>query len=258
MNTSLVNALGQELATVVGALVGAPATIGAASAPVSGDSWTATIGTEPAARGSWTVIVEAAGAEALTAAIMGLTDDVPRAAIADTLREIFSQAASALSQRDVAAGVALRSGDVAAGPAQVSQPCSSFTLTCAALSLAVSVCGDIDVTAAPRDGSPVPKPAPIAEAPPIAAPEPERLDAILDIELPLVVRFGRTELPLRALAHLGPGSLIDLGRSADDPVDLLVSNRVVARGEVVVVGGNYGVRVLDVVSPRDRVRPMEA
>ena len=88
--------------------------------------------------------------------------------------------------------------------------------------------------------------------------ESDRLDAILDIELPLVVRFGRTELPLRALAHLGPGSLIDLGRSADDPVDLLVSNRVVARGEVVVVGGNYGVRVLDVVSPRDRVRPMEA
>ena len=86
----------------------------------------------------------------------------------------------------------------------------------------------------------------------------DRIDVILDIDLPLIVRFGRTELPLRTLARMGPGSLIDLGRSADDPVDVLVSNRVVARGEVVIVGGNYGVRILDVVSPKERIRSMEA
>ena len=84
-----------------------------------------------------------------------------------------------------------------------------------------------------------------------------RIDVILDIDLPLVVRFGRTEMPLKTLARLGPGTLIDLGRSADDPVEVLVSNRVVARGEVVIVSGNYGVRVTDVVSPRERVRSME-
>jgi len=86
----------------------------------------------------------------------------------------------------------------------------------------------------------------------------DRIDVILDIDLPLIVRFGRTELPLRTLARMGPGSLIDLGRSADDPVEVLVSNRVVARGEVVIVGGNYGVRILDVVSPKERIRSMEA
>jgi flagellar motor switch protein FliN/FliY len=86
----------------------------------------------------------------------------------------------------------------------------------------------------------------------------DRIDVILDIDLPLIVRFGRTELPLKTLARMGPGSLIDLGRSADDPVDVLVSNRVVARGEVVIVGGNYGVRILDVVSPKERIRSMEA
>jgi flagellar motor switch protein FliN/FliY len=85
----------------------------------------------------------------------------------------------------------------------------------------------------------------------------ERIGVILDIDLPLVVRFGRTELPLRALTRLGPGSVIDLGRSPDDPVDVLVSNRVVARGEVVVVGGSYGIRILDVVSQRERVRSVE-
>ena len=84
-----------------------------------------------------------------------------------------------------------------------------------------------------------------------------RIEVILDIDLPVVVRFGHTELPLRALTRLGPGSVIDLGRSPDDPVDVMVSDRVIARGEVVVVGGNYGIRILDVVSPSERMRSME-
>ena len=85
-----------------------------------------------------------------------------------------------------------------------------------------------------------------------------RIDVILDIDLPVVVRFGHTELPLRALTRLGPGSVIDLGRSPDDPVEVMVSDRVIARGEVVVVGGNYGIRILDVVSTTERMRSMEA
>jgi flagellar motor switch protein FliN/FliY len=97
---------------------------------------------------------------------------------------------------------------------------------------------------------------------PAAAQEPGidagRIDIILDIDLPVVVRFGRTEMPIRALARLGPGSVVDLGRSPDDPVEVLVSGRVVATGEVVIVSGNYGIRILDVVSPSERVRSMEA
>ena len=85
-----------------------------------------------------------------------------------------------------------------------------------------------------------------------------RIDVILDIDLPVIVRFGHTELPLRALTRLGPGSVIDLGRSPDDPVEIMVSDRVIARGEVVVVGGNYGIRILDVVSTSERMRSMEA
>ncbi len=85
-----------------------------------------------------------------------------------------------------------------------------------------------------------------------------RIDVILDIDLPVVVRFGRTDLPLRTLTRLGPGSVIDLGRSPDEPVEVMVSNRVVARGEVVIVGGNYGIRILDVVSPSERMAWVEA
>jgi flagellar motor switch protein FliN/FliY len=96
-------------------------------------------------------------------------------------------------------------------------------------------------------------------APGATAPAPSQtLDVIMDIDLPLVVRFGRTEVPLRTLTALGPGSVIDLGRAPDEPVDVLISNRVVARGEVVIVAGNYGVRVQDVVSPAERARSLEA
>ena len=81
-----------------------------------------------------------------------------------------------------------------------------------------------------------------------------RIGVILGIDLPVVVRFGRTEMPIRALAKLGPGSVIELGRSPGDPVEMLVSDRIVARGEVVIVGGNYGIRIVDVVSNPFRER----
>lgn len=87
---------------------------------------------------------------------------------------------------------------------------------------------------------------------------PANLDVILDIDLPLSVRFGQTDLTLEALTRLGPGSLVDLARSPEDPVDVLVNGRLVARGEVVVVGGNYGVRILEVVSTADRVRSLQS
>jgi flagellar motor switch protein FliN/FliY len=91
-----------------------------------------------------------------------------------------------------------------------------------------------------------------------APPHPSRIEVILDIDLPVVVRFGRTEMPIRALSRLGPGSVLDLGRSPDDPVEILVSGKVVATGEVVVVAGNYGIRILDVVNPSERVPIVEA
>lgn len=83
------------------------------------------------------------------------------------------------------------------------------------------------------------------------------LDVVLDLELPITVRFGETRLTLDALARLGAGSLIDLERAPDDPVELLVNGRLVARGEVVVVAGCYGVRIREVVSAADRLRSLE-
>ena len=83
------------------------------------------------------------------------------------------------------------------------------------------------------------------------------LELVLDVELPLVVRFGRTVMSLKALSGLGPGSIVDMGRSPDDPVELLVSDKVIAYGEVVIVDGSYGLRVTDLVSRTDRLRAVE-
>jgi flagellar motor switch protein FliN len=85
-----------------------------------------------------------------------------------------------------------------------------------------------------------------------------RLGVLMDIELPMVVRFGCTDLPLKTLSTLGPGSLIDLSRAPEDPVEVLVGGRVVAHGEVVVVSGSYGIRIVDVVEGRSQALGMGA
>jgi flagellar motor switch protein FliN len=84
------------------------------------------------------------------------------------------------------------------------------------------------------------------------------LDLILDIDMPLTVRFGEAVLTLESLARRGPGALVELSRQPDDPVDVLLNGRLVARGEVVVVAGNYGVRITEVASAAERIRTVNA
>lgn len=66
---------------------------------------------------------------------------------------------------------------------------------------------------------------------------------LMDIKLPIRVRMGGKQLSLRAITQLASGSVIELDCAADDPVQIMVNDRIIAEGEVVVVGGNYGVRV---------------
>ncbi|HEX4020057.1 MAG TPA: FliM/FliN family flagellar motor C-terminal domain-containing protein [Acidobacteriaceae bacterium] len=82
---------------------------------------------------------------------------------------------------------------------------------------------------------------------------PERLDLLLDIELEATLRFGAVEMPLRKVLELGPGDVLALDRHVQEPVDLVVGDRIVARGEVVLVGGNFGLHVTEVAEPRRRL-----
>ncbi len=80
------------------------------------------------------------------------------------------------------------------------------------------------------------------------------LDLLLEVELPVSITFGRTQLPLKEVLKLASGSIVELNRMAHEPVELVINNAVIARGEVVVVEGNYGIRVTEVVSRQERVR----
>ena len=69
--------------------------------------------------------------------------------------------------------------------------------------------------------------------------------------------LGRAELPLRDVLKLNSGSIVELNRTISDPVEIIVNNCVIARGEVVVVEGNYGVRFHQVVSREERLRTLK-
>ncbi len=79
------------------------------------------------------------------------------------------------------------------------------------------------------------------------------IELLLDVELEATLRFGCRELPLGELLDLGPGDVVQLDRHVDDPVDLIVGDKIVARGEVVLVNGNFGLRVTEVAAPRKRL-----
>jgi len=79
------------------------------------------------------------------------------------------------------------------------------------------------------------------------------LELLLDIELEASLRFGAREMPLGEILDLGPGDVVELDRHVTDPVDLIVGDKIVARGEVVLVNGNFGLRVTEVAAPRKRL-----
>ncbi len=91
-----------------------------------------------------------------------------------------------------------------------------------------------------------------------ASPLPEstgnrNLDLLLDIELDATLRFGTRQMLLREILELSSGSVVELDRAVQEPVDLLIDGRIIAQGEVVIVDGNYGLRVLQVASRGDKL-----
>ncbi len=82
------------------------------------------------------------------------------------------------------------------------------------------------------------------------------LDFILDIPLTLNVELGRSQLLINELLQLGQGSVIELTKLAGEPMDVFVNQRLIARGEVVVVNEKFGVRLTDIVSPSERVEKL--
>ncbi len=272
-NLALMAGLADELASAAGALLGATGTAAEVGGEPAAD-WFVRARASGSRQGIVTLGFAAGPAAALARQAMGFDEDPEDEVVADMLREVVAQAFGALGQTPEGKGtqfaVDVPAREAAARPGgaplvfrlKLGDALDTLVaawdgLTAAAATENASAPAAI-VPTAPIPASPV-VPAGAAPAPAlVAASAFPNLDVILDIDLPLSVRFGETEMTVDALTKLGPGSVIDLGRSPDDPVDVLVNGRMVAKGEVVVVAGSYGVRITEVVSAADRLRTMAA
>lgn len=85
----------------------------------------------------------------------------------------------------------------------------------------------------------------------------KNLDLILDIPLKVTVELGRTKMVVSDLLNLGQGSVIELNKLAGEPMEVLVNDKLVARGEAVVVNEKFGVRLTDIISPSERVEQLK-
>ncbi|HYL96132.1 MAG TPA: flagellar motor switch protein FliN [Terriglobales bacterium] len=189
--------------------------------------------------------------------------DIHREAVVEFFRQVAGLVASALKPRwgevqlriDPATGAAswpaassswLQAGDEGPGAILVE-------LHLSAAILAALRAGRAESTPQAAEPAPVQAAIPSAAAPSSAVPSSEaadgKLDLLMDVELAMTLRFGGRRLSLREILELSPGSVVELDRQVHEPVDVLLDGRLVARGEVVVMDGNYGLRVTEVAPP---------
>ncbi len=85
----------------------------------------------------------------------------------------------------------------------------------------------------------------------------KNVDMLLDVELDVYIELGSTNLSIKRILELAPGSIVELERMAGEPVDLMVNNKVIAKGEVVVVDENFGIRIVSLVSTEERIKSLK-
>lgn len=265
-SAELFSAFVDHLAATIEAVGGSTVTV-VPGTGLTEPGWTATIAVTGALNGTARVTFDDPGTTALLHVVLGPDADTSENAVRDLLSELLNQALGALRVQSSCADLAVTLETVDRSASQPDQT-ACFSLMFGTSSVRIAAGGTLDVADAQTIATAqTTKPVPHASAPRADAPRgdgaaaehllPKNLDVVLDIELPLSVRFGSTLMSIRALSGLGPGSIVDMGRSPDDPVEILVCGRPIARAEVVIVGGNYGVRITDLTSAAERLRAME-
>ena len=86
---------------------------------------------------------------------------------------------------------------------------------------------------------------------------PQNLDLIMDVPLDVSVELGKTKKTIGEILELNQGAIIQLDKLAGEPVDLLVNGKLIAKGEVVVIDENYGIRITTIISPIDRMNKLQ-
>lgn len=98
---------------------------------------------------------------------------------------------------------------------------------------------------------------PVMEGMELGRLERERLELLLDVKLDVSIELGRSRMLLRDILELGPGAVIELDKMAGETVDLLINDKKLAEGEVVVVDENFGVRITHLVSMEERIKMLQ-
>lgn len=245
----------ESLSSVLGQIAGKPFSLAAQeSAPVSPQTTDKdphiTVTAAGPVRGEMCLRIPAASAVALTKAFVGertegdLTDE-DRAAVEELLRQVAGHVSTSAKTiwPDLQLNLALSQpptwspaasgwiGSAAGAPAEIA---IEWKLSAALNTSLPSVAQEQKTP--PAQGSDV-------------SPDPARLGFFMDLELEVTLRFGGRDVLLKDILQLGPGSVLELDREIQDPADLLLDGKLIARGEVVMVDGNYGLRVTEVIAP---------
>jgi flagellar motor switch protein FliN/FliY len=165
--------------------------------------------------------------------------------------EIVQQAISGAIRavwRGQAAGAVAPGGPVDGPPSAVGWFVATVT-TPDGLNLDLCISTSIPMEQVPSAEPPHKSPA----APAVLEPTNGAMDILLDVQLPISISFGQTQLRLKDVLKLTAGSVVELNRQPEEPVDLIVNDYIIARGEVVVVDGNYAVRIQEIVSRQQRL-----
>jgi flagellar motor switch protein FliN len=255
----LVNELAQAISTRFAGVMQSVVTPDAEALPFDGavaPGWLVPCELAGPATGTWYLAITGDDAANLASRVL-MKESASPDEIGEALQELTAQAFSGIGQEEPFTGLTVSVGKPATAPVAPGAPVGSFACRLDETNTLQFGCSYAAGSATPA--RPVAAPAPVASAAavaPVAEKMPDNLELILDIDMPLTVRFGEATVSIEALSKLGPGSLVELSRQPDDPVDVLINGRLVARGEVVVVAGNYGVRVTQVVSADERMRTL--
>ena len=239
------------------ALVGEPVLSDALPKPLPEGSFGFAAKMDGDEKGRFVILLDAG---LLEASLFGEVADA-RAAWAELMRETVEAAAGELLAR-TGAKVQVQEFEEAAAESKITR---SFQLKSGERGWILLVASDLKPTkadsprkaAAAEENKAAPRPQDAGDArfdpPTDTSLLPDGLQLLLDVELEASLRFGAREMPLGEILDLGPGDVVQLDRHITDPVDLVVGDKIVARGEVVLVNGNFGLRVTQVAEPQRRL-----
>jgi flagellar motor switch protein FliN len=181
-----------------------------------------------------------------------------RSTYLETVRQALSGIAAVLSGR-AGMEVSCAGGRESTPPNEPSGPRYSFEVHLGDQARPIIVMFSPSLAVLPEKAASLAAAPPSAEPPKPQMPLPAKMnsiDLLLDVELPVSLSFGRAQLPLKEVIKLTTGSIVELNRAISEPVDVIVNNCVIARGEVVVVEGNFGIRIRQVISRQERLRTL--